>query len=85
MRSRTRSRLGGDVVAGDDGPPAARREQRAQHPDGGGLPGRVRPEEAVDLAGVDFEVEAVDGGEVAEAALEPVDRDRDLGRSGAAG
>ena len=70
--------LGGDVVPGDDRPPATRREQRAQHPDRRRLSGRVRPEEAVDLAAPDLEVEAVDRDQLAEAANEPVDGDRDL-------
>ena len=62
-----------------DGPPAGRREQRAQHPHGGRLPGAVRAEEAVDLAAVDVEVDAVDGGHVAEGPGEALGDDR--GRS----
>ena len=53
--------LGGDVVAGDPGPPAGRQQQRAQHPHGGGLAGAVGAEEAVDLARRHLEVDAVDG------------------------
>ena len=81
MRSRTCSGSVGDVVAGDDGP--ARRSgassvQSIAH--GGGLAGAVRAEEAVDLARLDVEVDAVDGGEVAEAALEALHRDGGRGR-----
>ena len=43
--------LGRDVVAGHDRAATGRRQQRAEHADGGGLAGRVRPEEAVDLPG----------------------------------
>ena len=50
MREPHRVRLGGDVVAGDRGPPAVGRQQGAEHADGGGLAGAVGAEEAVDLA-----------------------------------
>ena len=59
-----------------DRAPAGRREQRAQHADGGGLAGAVRPEEAVDLPGWDLEVEAVDGIDAVERALQLSCRDR---------
>jgi hypothetical protein len=49
-----------DVVARDERSPRGRREQRGQDVDRGGLPGAVRPEEAVDLSWVDREVDAVD-------------------------
>ena len=39
-----------DVVAGDPARPAARAQERAQHPDDGRLTGPVRPQEPVDLA-----------------------------------
>ena len=39
-----------DVVAADERRPRGRRQQRRQDVDGRGLPGAVRPEEAVDLA-----------------------------------
>ena len=35
-------------------------QQTQQHPDGGGLAGAVGPQEAVDLAGCDLEVEVVE-------------------------
>ena len=54
------SAFGCDVVAADRGPAAGRRQQRRQHQYGRRLPGAVRPEEAVDLAGIDVEIDAVD-------------------------
>ena len=53
-----------------DGLPAGRREQRAEHLHGGGLAGAVGAEQAVDLAPVDGEVEAVDRGDLPEGAGE---------------
>jgi hypothetical protein len=55
------ARLGDDVVAGDPGAAAGRAKQRRQHPHGRRLAGAVRPEERVDLARCDLEVDAVDG------------------------
>ena len=49
-----------DVVAAHAGLAGGRRQQRRQHQDGGRLAGAVRPEEAVDLAGLDVEVDPVD-------------------------
>jgi hypothetical protein len=60
--------VGGDVVTGDGC--AARRgcQEGAEHPDGGGLPGAVGTEEAVDLALLDLEVDLVDRREAVELA-----------------
>ena len=68
--------LGGDLVARHGRLAAARREQRAEHPDGRGLAGAVGSEEAVDLAGADLEVETVDCDDVAERAAQATGRDR---------
>ena len=50
-------------------------DQAEQHPQGGGLAGAVRPEEAGDPAGLDVEAQVVDGDEAAEALGEPSDLD----------
>ena len=50
-----------DVVAADERRPGGRRQERCQDVDGRGLPGPVRAQEAVDLAGLDHDVDAVDG------------------------
>ncbi len=68
-------RLVYDVVAGHDGPTAGRRQQRAEHVDGGGLPGPVGTEKAVDLAGTDVEVDVVDCDRVGELPHQPVGGD----------
>ena len=57
----------GDVVAGDDGSAAGGGDQGAEHPDHRGLAGAVGAQEAVDLAGLDVEVDAGDGLGLAEA------------------
>ena len=57
--------LGRDVEARDRGAARGGRQQRREHVDGGGLSGPVGPEEAVDLARGDLEVDAVDGVDVA--------------------
>jgi hypothetical protein len=59
-------RLGGrwvrdDVDAGHDRRARRGDHARRQHPDGGGLAGAVRAEEAEDLARSDLQVERVDG------------------------
>ena len=69
--------LGGDVVAADAGAPAGQRQQRGQHQHGRRLAGAVGAEEAVDLAGVDVEVDPVDG---PRALLELLDEALDLDR-----
>ena len=48
-------------MAGHAGAAAGRPQQRRQHPHGGRLAGAVRPEEGVDLALGDLEVDAADG------------------------
>jgi hypothetical protein len=50
-----------DVVSGDRRRARRRPQQRGEHPDGGALAGAVRAEEAEDLAGLDGEIDAVDG------------------------
>ena len=49
-----------DVVTRHPGGAGGGREQRGEHVDGGRLAGAVGPQEAVDLAGLDLEVDAVD-------------------------
>jgi hypothetical protein len=46
------------VVAADGGVPAVRPDQRGQYPDGGGLAGAVRPEQAEHRTGANLEVYA---------------------------
>ena len=52
------------------------RQQRAEHADGGGLAGAVGPQEPIDLALANVEVEAVDGGHTVEAAHQTLGGDR---------
>ena len=69
--------LGSDVEPGDAGRPAGRAKQRDEHPHGRRLPSPVRPEEAVDLAGRDLEIDAGDRLDGAlELPLEPDGLDR---------
>jgi hypothetical protein len=53
--------LGRDVEAADGRMPSARRQESDEHLDRGRLAGAVRAEEAVDLPGLDVQVDAVDG------------------------
>ncbi len=53
-------------------------EQGGEHPDHGGLAGAVGAEYAEDLAAAHFEVDAVDGAEVAEGLDEPGGADREV-------
>ena len=62
--------LADDVVARHARRARGGRQQRGEHQDGGGLAGAVGAEEAVDLAGLDAQVDAVDG---ARAVLELAD------------
>jgi hypothetical protein len=73
--------VGDDVVAGDARRPGRGPQQRREDPHGGRLARAVRPEEAVDLARRDLEVEPVDG---ADAALELAHELADLDRRRAA-
>src|SRR5207249_9332804 len=57
---------GGDVETVDERAPGARRDDAREEPDRRGLAGPVRPEEAHDLAALDGERHAVDGGAGAE-------------------
>src|SRR3712207_2888673 len=64
------------VVAGDACRAARRREQRRQHEDRRRLAGPVRSEKAVDLAGLDAQVDAVDRPRsLPELPDEPLDHD----------
>lgn len=74
-------RLVVDVVAGDLDGPAVATQEPADHGDGGGLPGPVRAEQPVGLAGADAEPEVVDGYAVAEALAEPSAGEDRLGRA----
>ena len=62
--------LADDVVAGHARGARGGRQQRGEHQHGGGLAGAVGAQEAVDLAGLDAEVDPVHG---ADAALELAD------------
>src|SRR3954454_4472419 len=82
QRAHGRQPLGG--VPGHRGPeerdlPGGGGDQPEQHPDRGGLPRPVRPEEPVDRAGRDHEVDLVDHRLGAEPLREPAGADRDVG------
>jgi hypothetical protein len=65
-------RLAGHVESGHRRVAAGRPQEGHEHPHGRRLPGAVRAEEAVDLAGGDLDVDAGDGLQAAlELALEP--------------
>src|SRR5690606_13238509 len=57
----------------------ARREQAAQHADGGRLARSIGPEEAVDMPAWHGEVDVVDRDEAAEAPRQAARADRDIG------
>ncbi len=65
-------RMGGEVEAEELDLAGGGSEQAGEHFDGGGLPCSVGSEEAEELTGSDAEADAVDGGELAEAAGEVV-------------
>ena len=70
-----RARRGGcvqQVQAGDLGAAAGGRQQAAQHAEGGGLAGAVRPQQAEDFAALHGEADVVDRDESAEAAHQVV-------------
>ncbi len=74
-------RLSRDVVTGHRCDPAGGRQQRREHVNRRRLAGNIRAQEAVDLAGVDDEVDPVDGTEAAgELADEALDDDAVVGR-----
>ena len=64
------------VAAEELGRPGVGAQQTEEHTDGRRLAGAVRPEEAVDLAGFDLQVEAVQGARVTEGLDELGDGDR---------
>ena len=68
--------VAGEVDAEHGAPALARLENAAQHAEGGGLPGSVGPEEAVELTGADLEIQVVDGDALAESAGEVARLDR---------
>src|SRR5262249_48410762 len=75
-----------DVVPGDGRTPRRGREERRQHVHGRRLAGAVRPEEAVDLAGLDTQVDPVDGANILELTdqaldLDPVARRRHISKN----
>src|SRR5262249_15833000 len=70
------ARLGDDVVAGDGRAAAGRQQQGRQHPYGRRLAGAVWPEERVDLALIDGEVDAADRAHLFEGPFEPLHADR---------
>ena len=65
-------------MAGDARAAAVGRQQRGQHAERRRLAGAVRPEQAEDLARLDRERDAVDGGDLAEPDDEVVDEDGGL-------
>jgi hypothetical protein len=72
-RAPHRGTLLDDVVARDEGRARGRRQQRRQHVDRRRLSGAVRAQEAVDLARLDAQVDAVDRFDVLELADEGPD------------
>jgi hypothetical protein len=68
--------LAHDVVAGDARAARRRLGQRAQHVDGGRLPGAVGPEEAEDLPGRHLEADTAHGLDLAKGLAQVVDLDR---------
>ena len=59
------SRLGDDVDTADHDRAAGRDDSGGEHADGRALAGAIGPEQSVDLAGVDLQVDVVDGQHVA--------------------
>ena len=55
------------IVPCDEGDPTLWSQQCAEHPDGGGLSGSIRPQEPVDLAPLNREVDAADRVRLAKA------------------
>jgi hypothetical protein len=78
-RAAHRGALRPQVVAGDPHLAGVARQQRGKHPEGRGLAGAVRAEQADDLAGRDCERDVVEDASAPAAHREPFDRD---GRSG---
>ena len=70
--------LGADVVAEAGAGAFIRRQQAAQHADGGGLAGAVRPEEAVDGAALDLQRQVMDHRAAVEFFGQAVDVDDDV-------
>jgi hypothetical protein len=67
-----------DVEASHRRRATARREQRAEHPHDRRFSGAVRPEETVDLAAGDFQIDTVNGNELAELAPQRASSDRGI-------
>ncbi len=78
-------RVADDVVAGDDGPPPAGRDQGREDVDAGRLAGAVRPEQTEDLAVVDGETQPVQGHHRPEGPAQSLDHDRGGTRTGPLG
>jgi hypothetical protein len=64
------------VAAEEAGRPGGRPDQPEQHAQRGRLARAVRPEVAVDVSGLDYEVDAVDGDDLAVALDQPAGLDR---------
>jgi hypothetical protein len=75
-RGAHRPRLLDDVVAGDGGAAAGGQQQRRQHPHGRRLAGAVGPEETVDLALLDRDLDPLHRQQLPEGALQSLDDDR---------
>ena len=75
MRARDPVRFVGDVEAEHGRLAGVGPEDRRQHPDGRGLAGAVRPEQAEHGRGGHLEVDAVEGDDVSEALLQAFDCD----------
>ncbi len=72
---------GREGEAADRGGPRARREERGERPDRGGLPRAVGPEEPEDLAALDLERHVLEGHAVAESLAQPDGGQRGRGPS----
>ena len=68
--------LGGDVEAGDAGPPVRRVQQGDEHAHRGRLAGAVRPEEPEDLPRLHLQIDARHRLDIAKPAHEPLDKNR---------
>ena len=64
-------RLAGDVVVAEGDLSRGEGQHAADEIEDGGLPGSVRPDDAVDLPLTHLQVDAIDGAQAAEAAGQP--------------
>src|SRR5215469_4617649 len=77
-------RLGRDVAAVVENLPGARVEKLGQQVEDGGLAGAVRPDQRVDRAAPDFEVDSLDGGKAAELFAQSAGLENQVGQCTAA-